>query len=366
MSHLKRLLGPLLTIALLVGVGLAIYQSAREQIGVETVRGLIGSEKEDFFLDPRVIETFRSGGFDVQIQKAGSREIATLPTLREFDFAFPAGMPAAEKIRREQNIAKSYPVFFTPMAVASWKLIAGILTANGVVSQRDGIYYIIDMNKLLGLSEQRMRWNQLVRNEGYAVNKSILMSTTDVRSSNSAAMYLALASYVLNGSEIVSSDAQANALTPRLRELFSRQGYQESTSAMPFNDYLVMGPGKAPLVMIYEAQYLAEAARADSGLNDEMVLMYPEPTLFTKHIVVPLTAKGDRFSEFLTRSPALQRLAVEHGFRNSDNKNFQDFLASHRLTVPATLVDVIEPPSYEILEGMISRIEQSMSGADRP
>ncbi len=363
---MKKLLAPLLTLALLIGVGLAIYQSAKEQMGTETVRGLIGSEKEAFFRDTRVVEAFKRHGLDVRFQKAGSREIATLPSLREFDFAFPAGVPAAEKIRREQNIGKSYPVFFTPMAVASWKLIAGILEANGVVQQRDGIYYIIDMSKLLGLAEQKKRWSDLAKNQGYAVNKSILMTTTDLGSSNSAAMYLALASYIFNGNDIVTSEAGAEALVPRLAALFSRQGFQESSTATPFNDYLVMGPGKAPLVMIYEAQFLFEAARPDSGLSDQMVLIYPEPTLFTKHIVVPLNAKGDKLGELLTQDQELQRLAVEHGFRNNDTKSFRGFVDSHQLKVPETLVNVIEPPTYDILEGMIRRIESAAPGASRP
>ena len=42
--------------------------------------------------------------------------------------------------------------------------------------------------------------------------------------------------------------------------LFLRQGYVENSSEGPFDDYLVQGMGKAPMVMIYEAQYLARAA----------------------------------------------------------------------------------------------------------
>ncbi len=49
---MKRLLGPLLTLLLFVGVGVALYVSVTGQLSarrVETVRGLIGSEKEGFF-----------------------------------------------------------------------------------------------------------------------------------------------------------------------------------------------------------------------------------------------------------------------------------------------------------------------------
>lgn len=148
---MKPWLGPLLSVFLLIGVGIAIYLSMQEQLlegATVTVRGLIGSEKEEFFKDPRVIEVLQNHGLDVKIEKAGSREIATSFDLGQYDFAFPAGVPAAEKIRREQGIHKFYAPFFTPMAIASWKTVAEVLAANGIAEERKG-YYTLNMAFLL-------------------------------------------------------------------------------------------------------------------------------------------------------------------------------------------------------------------------
>ena len=362
---MRKLIAPLLTLLLVVGVGAGIYVSVNEQLGKERivrVRGLIGSEKEDFFRDPRVVAALEKRGLAVDLEKAGSRQIATQFKLVNYDFAFPSGSPAAEKIKREAKVNKAYEVFFTPMAVASWKLIAGILEANGIVSQRDGIYYIIDMTRLLQFAIAEQRWSDLAKHEAYNVKKSVLMATTDVRQSNSAAMYLSLASYILNNNNIVDSAAQIEPIIQRLESLFLRQGLVENSSAGPFNDYLVMGPGKAPLVMIYEAQYLQEATRANSGLSDAMTLLYPEPTIFTKHILIPFNDKGDRLGVALADDPELQKLAIEHGFRNRDAAGFRSFVKNHSLSVPDTLVSVVEPPTYEILEQMIVMIEQRYKG----
>ncbi len=362
---MKKLIAPLLTLLLVLGLGAGIYVSVNEQLGKErivAVRGLIGSEKEDFFRDPRVVEALAKKGLEVEVEKAGSRQIATQFKLKDFDFAFPSGAPAAEKIKRETKVNKAYEVFFTPMAVASWKMIAAILEANGIVKQRDNIYYIIDMTRLLQSIAAEKRWSDLAKNEGYNVKKSLLMGTTDVRQSNSAAMYLSLASYILNNNNIVDSAAQIGPIIQPLESLFLRQGFMENSSAGPFNDYLVMGPGKAPLVMIYEAQYLQEAVRASSGLNDAMVLLYPEPTIFTKHILIPFNDKGDRLAAALADDPELQKLAIEHGFRNRDAAGFRNFVKSHNLAVPDTLVNVVEPPTFEILEQMIVMIEQRYKG----
>jgi hypothetical protein len=138
--------------------------------------------------------------------KAGSREIATKFDLKDYDFAFPAGVPAAKNIRRETNIAKSYSVFFTPMTIASWKRIVKILETNDIARQKEGVYYVIDMARLLNLVKERKRWNELPSSESFPVGRAVLVNSTDVRKSNSAAMYLSLASYVYNGSNVVTNN----------------------------------------------------------------------------------------------------------------------------------------------------------------
>lgn len=356
----RRILGPLLSVILILGVGVAIYFSVSEQMAarrVVTVKGLIGSEKEEFFRDPRVIEVLRQNSLTIEFEKAGSRQIATSYDLSQYDFAFPAGVPSAEKIRREAGINRSYEPFFTPMVIASWQPIAEILVANGFATKQNG-YYSLDMHQLLQAIQAGQRWTDLKENGAFAVNKSILVTSTDVRKSNSGAMYLALASYVLNSNNIVQTDAEVAQLSASLEALFLEQGFTEYSSEVPFEDYLVMGMGKAPLVMIYEAQFIAQAALANSPITPEMVLLYPQPTIFTKHNLVALTPNGEKLGEVLTINMELQKLAVEYGLRNRDTAYFQDFLKQHQLNLPANLIDVIEPPSFEILEKMITNIEQ--------
>jgi hypothetical protein len=43
-----------------------------------------------------------------------------------------------------------------------------------------------------------VRWNELKDNAAFQAGKSVLINSTDVRKSNRAAMYLALASYIVN------------------------------------------------------------------------------------------------------------------------------------------------------------------------
>src|SRR5262245_63617448 len=127
---MKRALSIGLAVLLAVGVGVAIFSSVskrrtpRATAPLTLVRGIIGSEKEPLFHDPQVVAAFARHGLQVQVDTAGSREIATRINLKEYDFAFPAGVPAADKIRRDHNAATVYQPFFTPMAIATFKPIA--------------------------------------------------------------------------------------------------------------------------------------------------------------------------------------------------------------------------------------------------
>ena len=198
------------------------------------------------------------------------------------------------------------------------------------------------------------------------MNKSILITSTDVRKSNSAAMYLALTSYVANSDNIVENDSQAAQLMDRLAPLFLRQGFVASSSEEPFDDYLVQGIGKSPMVMIYESQFIQRAAAADGSITSDMVLMYPDPTIFSKHTFVGLTPDGIRLGDFLTNDPEMRTLATQYGFRTTDTAAFTKFVTDHKLTVPASLINVIDPPTYETLEAMITRLEADYSGAGIP
>jgi hypothetical protein len=362
----RRLAAVGLAILLIIGVGYGIFSSVRESIGpgAVTLRGLIGSEKDPFFKDPRVVSALKRGGFAAQAATAGSRQIANRD-LSGIDFAFPAGVPAAEKIRADHAGSKAFVPFFTPMAIGTWKPIVALLEGADVVHQTTG-YATFDVAAFMKLVDQNKRWRDLPDNTTYPVNKSILITSTDVRRSNSAAMYLSLTSYVANDDNIVENNATATSIAERLAPLFLRQGFVASSSEEPFDDYLVQGMGKSPMVMIYESQFIQRAATADGTITDQMQLIYPDPTILSKHTFVGLTPDGIRLGEFLTTDPEMRSLATQFGFRTTDTAAFTKFTTDHQLSVPSQFLDVIDPPTYETLEAMITRLEAIYNGQNLP
>jgi hypothetical protein len=367
---LRKALGPLLAVLLMIGVGMAVSRSFREKQQAEalsrraadriTVKVLTGSEKEKFLTDPALTQILADEGMAITVQKAGSREIATRPDLKTFDVAFPAGAPAAVKIAQNTGSKRIFTSFYTPMAIASWMQLVPVLEKSGIVAHKDGSYFIIDMAKLVEMMQKGTRWKDLPGNTAYAVGKSVLVSSTDVRKSNSGGMYLALAAYIANGNNVVDSEADVAKVASGLVGLFLRQGFQESSSAGPFEDYVSMGIGKAPLVMIYEQQFL-EYVLSHDNLNPDMVLLYPAPTILSKHTLVALTDNGARFSEVMTSNQKIKTIAQHYGFRSEDNSALFSQVEARKLAIPHTIVDVIDPPAYDVLEKLIGRIDAALS-----
>ena len=367
----RRLVAPLVTGLLVLGVGGGIWysntrldqdreadaialDSQRKQV---SIRGLIGSEKESFFADERVRQALAAQGITVTVEKAGSRSIAGRYDASRYDFGFPSGAPAAQTLKESAKAANVYTPFYTPIVFASWRPIADILIANGIARREGDFVYVVDLPALMALVETGTRWRDLKKSEAFATGKAVLVNSTDVRTSNSAAMYLALASYLANQQQIVQSQADVDRVLPVVAPLFLRQGFQEQSSAGPFEDYLALGMGKAPLLVAYESQMIEFWLRHPDRLSSDMVLLYPRPTVYSKHVLVPYTPAGARLGVALDTDPTLRKLAHDYGYRTGGVTKGPETWAQRGVKAPDTLVDVIDPPSHEWLERMIQAIE---------
>ena len=58
----------------------------------------------------------------------------------------------------------------------------------------------------------------------------------------------------------------------------------------------------------------------------------------------------------------MQALEIKYGFRTSNPGQFKTFATGHGVALPDSLSNVIDPPTYEVLEYMISVIEKKIGG----
>lgn len=326
--------------------------------------GLIALDVEPFFKDQRVLKFLADHGVKVNITRVGSRDMAQrVAATGGPDFMFPSGIVAANQIadaaKRANMSATQTTVFFTPMVIASWQPIANILQTNAMATSLQPSVYSVDFAKLVATMQAKTRWKDLKAKDAYDVNKSVLVSTTDVRKSNSAAMFMALAAYTMNNNELPTDRATAEALAKKVADLFKRQGYQENYVNGNFDDYVSIGIGKTPLAFIYENQMLTHALT--KPLQPDMVLMYPKPTIVNKVVYVALNEKSKRLGELLAASPEIQAIGLDYGFRIADSGAFMQKAAAAKLNVQEKLNDLIDPPSFETMSLMIDVVTREMS-----
>jgi hypothetical protein len=241
------------------------------------------------------------------------------------------------------------------MVIATRSPIVKILEANGFLINK-GSYKALDMNKFLEIMANKTKWISLKENAEYPVNKNILISTSDSRRSGSSKMFVSLASYVFNNDEVVQDIQAEEKVIPKIKELMDAQGYRESSSADLFNDYISMGMGKNPMIFVYESQMI-ELAVKSNGLMDQMQILYPSPTIFSKHVLVGLTPNGKKFMNFLSSNEKVKTIAARYGFRITGGSHLNVVTKSVKLNSPDTVVDVVDPPSLEIQDDLVSEIE---------
>ncbi|HNC19470.1 hypothetical protein [Accumulibacter sp.] len=383
----KRLLATVLVLALFGG---ALWYATQEHQGQQLQRpeaqergavdsvtemsGLVSVDLEPFFADVRVQKILRERKLPVRVTRVGSRDMAAQlaaaamrgggPAGGVADFYFPAGVLAANQIADEArkagiNATQTAP-FNSPMVVASWQPIAAILVANGIARPSGERVYALNMERLVAAMLARKRWSELKAAEAFAVNRGVLVSTTDVRKSNSAVMYLALASHALLG-EVVTDRASASAAAEKLAGLFKRQGYQENYVNGNFDDYLQIGMGKAPLAFIYEYQIVGHALNRSKAIQPDMVLMYPEPTIVNKFVLLATSARARAVQAELAGNPELQRIAVEYGLRVADPALFTAAVKPSGLGVQERISQVIDPPAYELMSEMVEVLTREMA-----
>jgi hypothetical protein len=135
----------------------------------------------------------------VHVTRIGSRDMAARAwRRRQPRLLLPVGVVAAtpdHRRGRKPNIATAV-YLAVPHADGDRLLgpIAKILVANGMAPDCSRKVYERRHAKLTQLMLARKRWKDLKARGAYDVSRSVLVSTTDVRRSNSAAMYLALTS----------------------------------------------------------------------------------------------------------------------------------------------------------------------------
>lgn len=349
----QKLAGILLLLAVIVAAGgYTIYSKKSE---VVTLNGYLGGEKTGLFEDEEVQKLLKKK-YQLQFEysKAGSLDMVT-EDQTGMDYLFPSSQTALffyEDFRGQPK--QDEIVFNTPIVLYSRKMVVEALEKEGIVTKEDGIYYA-DMEKLTKIILEDTTWEEVGLKELYG---KVSVDTTNPAKSNSGNMFAGLLANVINNGTTVNEDTVKEVL-PKLKTIFSKLGYMENSSSDLFQQFLKMGVGAKPMIVGYESQiieFAAENPKDYEKIKDDVVIIYPSPTVWSTHVYIALNDKAKKGTEALL-DKKLQQLAWEkHGFRTNNYSGEKKGDVKKVKGIADTVVKVMTVPDYPTMKQIIDAL----------
>ena len=343
----QKLAGILLLAAVILAAGgYAVYSSKNE---VTVLDGYLGGGKIGLLEDTQVQKILKKKyHLQFDYSKAGSLDMVTADQNGK-DYLFPSSQTALSFYKdKKGEPVKDEIIFNTPIVLYSHQIVVDALEKQSVISEKNGVYYA-DMKKLADLILADTQWSDIGLSELYG---KVSVDTTDPEKSNSGNMFAALLANVINNGETVDESTVDNIL-PQLREIFARLGYMETSSSDLFSQFLKMGVGAKPLIAGYESQLLEFAAEHPEDyekLKDDIVMIYPSPTVWSTHVYIALDDKGKAGTKALLDEEIQQIAWKSHGFRTNSYATGTESGSKQVKGVVDTVTSVMTVPDYPTMK----------------
>lgn len=375
----KQILG-ITIFVILVGIILLIglfTKGTFENTNLKTVYVATGGGKEDFLADPDVQKILRNkyhldvvydtwsngktvlwplirekvnqGDKDI-IARIGNGEQFTItsPDVSTYDALFTSDQRFYDYYKtypnKDAGEADRYTVLDggltlnTPIVIYSWGPVVDALINEGIVTQKDGVYYISDMQKLMNYILEGKKWSDIGLTSLYG---SINIASTDPVTSSPGATYYGLLLSILSGGEVTSENISQNL--PKLKDFYIKSGYMNNTPADLFERYLKTGMGGNPMIVDYEKSIIDFSNSNPNGfvqVKDSIRILYPEPTIWNSHCFAAFTENGKLLLEAYN-DEEIQKIAWEkYGFRTGVTGGSYD-VESIGLAVPKVISSTV-------------------------
>ncbi|MCU6797450.1 hypothetical protein OB236_35530 [Paenibacillus sp. WQ 127069] len=319
------------------------------------LKGLIGSEKEALFGDPDFQKLAKTKyGITLDTFKSGSLEMTDAQKLKDYDFVFPASQTVVEKLKSLTKINGTEEVFRTPLVYYSWERVVRPLEQLGIVQQQTDRSLTLDNKKLLQLVMDDKKWSDIGLTELYG---PIVVDTSDPKKSNSGNSYAAIAADALSDGHVITQ-ASIPVMRNAIQNIFAKSGFKKSSTTELFEEYLKTGAGSHKIIVGYESDVLYFAKQNPEvwkQLQQSAMprMLYPAPTLWSVHTIVPLNEKARVLISFL-KDTEVQKLAWErYGFRTGVVGNSTDISVFAVEGLSASIDRVMQLPDYETMEKLL-------------
>lgn len=342
----------ILAVVIICAAGYYFYGKAAD---VTTINGYLGGEKIGIMEDKEIADILaKKYHIAFEYSRAGSLDMVTADQTGR-DYLFPSSRTALEFYKEQHGEPVSEEIIFnTPIVLYSHKAIAEALMANGTVTLSEGVYYA-DMTKLTDMITGGVSWADVGLPELYG---NVSVDTTDPVRSNSGNMFAALLANVMCGGKTADTES-VKEIMPQLKEVFANLGYMETSSSDLFNQFIRTGIGAKPIIAGYENQLLEFAAENPEQyrkIADDIVIIYPTPTVWSTHIYIALDETGKQGAAALC-DEKIQQLAWEkHGFRTSGYDISSDGVSI--AGIAPELNAVMNMPDYKVMKLIMDNMEE--------
>ena len=327
----------------------------------------VGGGKEDFIADERVNQIMQEKyGIEAVYDNWSNGKMIVNPLLRKdgakYDLMFCSDQRFYDYYKLPPDASKGEAArdtvldggltLNTPIVIYSWDKVVDALIVEEIVTEKEGVYYITDMNKLLTYILEGKKWSDIGLDMLYG---SVNIASTDPVTSSPGATYYGLLLSIMCGGNVTESAMQENL--PKLKDFYEKSGYMNNTPADLFERYLKTGMGGEPMIVDYEKSIVEFATSNPDGfaqVKDNIRILYPTPTIWNSHCIATFTENGNKYNEVF-EDPEIGQIAWEkYGFRTGVTGGTYDVSKLGINGVPQTITSTVSSLKMSMYNELIS------------
>ena len=244
----------------------------------------------------------------------------------------------------------------TPIVIYSWDTVVDALIKENIVTQKDNVYYITDMNKLISYILEGKKWSDIGVDMLYG---TINIDSTDPVTSSPGATYYGLLLSIMCGGTVTEENLQANL--QNLKEFYIKSGYMNNTPADLFELYLKTGVGGKPMIVDYEKSVIDFANSNPDGweqVKDKIRILYPTPTIWNSHCIATFNETGNEFFKAFEDKDIGQIAWSRYGFRTGITGGNYDVTKVNVSGIPQSITSTVSSLKMKMYDEMISYLGQ--------
>ena len=360
----------ILVILVLIIIGIKFFSTNGESImesNLKTVYVATGGGKENFLADEEVNKIMKKKyGLNVIYDSWSNGKLIKNPLVREdgtkYDVMFCSDQRFYDYYKLAPDTTKGEAARYTvqkggltlntPIVIYSWDTVVDALIEQKIVTEKDGVYYITDMPKLISYILEGKKWKDIGVDMLYG---SINIDSTDPVTSSPGATYYGLLLSIMCDGEITDEAVAENL--PKLKEFYTKSGYMNNTPADLFELYLKTGVGGKPMIVDYEKSVIDFANSNPDGweqVKDKMRILYPTPTIWNSHCIASFDEAGDEYYKAYEDKEIQQIAWSKYGFRTGVTGGNYDVTQVNVKGIPQSIISTVSSLKMNVYEQLIS------------